>query len=199
MSSIAAKSQPLSKSMKWSRVVPLIALSTASVLVPFVAALIVHYILKGETQTELISVGILTGLGVGQLTALRRRTLLAFVVGPAIGFAGGVLDLKAFVWFYVAAEWPMWMAALLPLWGLALGAWVSATHMSWRAKLRTILLIAGADFASRLLWWFAASSGAITELGLGQEKLALLEAVTYVPACLLIVVLTKPFRSSAHA
>lgn len=180
---------------KW---LTLIVMASLAAGIPFVATAVAYGILKPAGRLEAISVGFVTGLAVGQLVGIQRRRLAAFLYGPAIGMLIGFLDLRAFVWFYSEAEWPLDFVSILPVWGFGFGLWISCYYRRWRYRLLVFVTIVGLNFLSQLTWLYLP----IEVHQKWGESIIYLEPVVFVPPVVAVVLLTpipRPLAPSSHA
>ena len=155
----------------------------------FVSPAITDWIAQQDQQ--IISSRTVVGVLLGQLVGLRRKTLLAFIVGPLVGFAAGIADIKAFVFLYETLASTLAFAVMVPTWGLVLGLLVAAYQPSWRSRVPTLAVIAVSDFVARYGWGQAYERGWNT---VGEWMLP--EALAYVPTIVFVILLTRPSQAS---
>ena len=174
--------QPTTRQYRWQ-----ILLFVAAIFAPWLAAGLSYLIALLDTQTEIISTRTVCGVIIGQLIGLRRGNIQSLLIGPIVGLAAGILDLKVFLWLFEHAEWSISRASLMPVWGAVIGIWIASCCPTWSGRITRLAVLPLADFAARWLWGKAFETQWLDPLG---QQIWLVAPLVLLPTSLIAVMLS---------
>ena len=159
----------------------------AAIVAPFGAAVLVRFVTEPAGRLELLTVGTLTGMIVGQLVGIRHGRLGAFLFGSAWGLVIGYVDLACFAWLIMNTDVSVSVAGQLPILGVGFGVWLACFRRRWWSVLLSLVSLPLVDFASRAGWSIFADMGGLDYVG---EYRWLVEPLAYVGLSVCAVQLT---------
>jgi hypothetical protein len=178
--------QPTTRQTRWQML-----LFLAAICAPWIAAGLSYLIALLDAQTEIISTRTVCGVIIGQLIGLRRGNIQSFLIGPVVGLAAGILDLKAFLWLFEQAAWSISHAAMAPVWGAVIGIWVASFSPSWRGRMSKLAVLTVADVAARWLWGKAFETQWLDPIG---QYIWLVAPLVLLPTAVIAVMSSSPRR-----